>query len=136
MLKLWPDGARLALGDSTDLPPIAEGWDKRALIPGGRVATADRPVPLVALACLAPRGTDERVEPISAGAALVRLAANSSASHLLDSDMRAVEFRALSDLVRSIPCVSMTPPRDPSRFPAFVALVLEWARARDRATRG
>ena len=136
MLKLWPDGARLALGDATDLPAIAEGWDKRALIPGGRIVAADGPLPVVALACLAPREADASIEPISAGTALVRLAAHTSASHLLDADMRAAEFRALSGLVRAVPCVSMTPPRDPSRFPAFVGRVLEWAEARDGATRG
>ena len=127
MLKLWPDGARLALGDSTDLPAITEGWDKRALIPGDRVAAAAGPLPLTAMACLAPRERDSTIEPISPGTALVRLAANSSASHLLDADARAAEFRALSGLVRLVPCVSVTPPLDPARFPAFVERVLEWA---------
>ena len=133
MLKLWPDGARLALGEPVDLPVIADGWDKRALIPGSRIAAAAGPLPLTAIACLGARGTDAAIEPITAGSALIRLAAHSSASHLLEPDARATEFRALAALVRSIPCVSLTPPIDPALFPAFVDHVLAWARQMDNA---
>jgi hypothetical protein len=131
MLKLWPEGARLALGDSVDLPVITEGWDKRALAMGPRIRPAAGPLPLNAIACLAPRETDPVIDPITPGTALIRLAANSSASHLLEPDGRAAEFIALSALVRSVPCVSLTPPLDPAGFPAFVARVLAWARRRD-----
>ena len=126
MLKLWPEGARLALGGASDLPVIAEGWDKRALVFGEGMPTASGPVPLIALACLASRDNEPRIEPISAGHAMVHLAAHSSASHLLDSDARAAEFRVLSRLVRSVPTVAMIPPRDPAGFSAFVRRVLDW----------
>ena len=129
MLKLWPDGARLALGGSAELPLIAEGWDKRALRLGDTIPAVTAPIPLLALACLEPRDVTSTIAPISPGTALVRLAANSSAAHLLDGTTRAAEFQALSLLVRWAPCVTITPPLDPAAYPAFVADVLRWGRA-------
>lgn len=131
MLKLWPDGARLAIGHHADLPLIADGWDKRALVPGGRVAAARGPLPLTALACLSPRVGVPSIEPMSAPRALLQLAANSSATHLLDSAARAAEFRILSRLVASVPCVVLAPPEQRSAYPEFVDNVLRWARAID-----
>lgn len=129
MLRLWPDGAQLALGAGAELPAITAGWDKRALHLGGAMPAASAPLPLLALALLAPDGPATAIEPLSAGTALVHLAANSSAAHLLDSASRAVEFSALSSLVRSVPCVAITAPGDPAAFPHFVTRVLEWTRA-------
>jgi len=129
MLRLWPDGAHLALGAGAELPAIAAGWDKRALHLGGAIPAASAPLQLIALAWLAPRGSEAAIEPLSAGTALVHLAANSSAGHLLDSASRAVEFCALSCLVRCVPCAAITAPSDPAAFPQFVPRVLEWARA-------
>lgn len=129
MLRLWPDGARLALGDGTELPAIAAGWDKRALHLGGAISAANAPLRLIALAWLAPRGSRAAIKPFSAGTALVHLAANSSAAHLLDSASRAVEFSALASLVRCVPCAAITAPSDPAAFPHFVTFVLAWARA-------
>ena len=128
MLKLWPDGARLALGNALELPRIVEGWNKRALTPGGRIEAAATALPLLALVCLDGAGTDATIEPMSPAAALVRLAANTSAAHLLDQDLRAAEFRALAELVRAVPCVSVAAVQDPAAFPVFVERVLDWAR--------
>lgn len=129
MLKLWPDGARLALGDATDLPVIVDGWDKRALVPGEHVAAVAVARPLTALACLTPREMESHVDPLSPATALIRLTPHTSASHLLDAAARPAEFVALSSLVRSIPCVALTPPADAAGFPAFVARVVTWAEA-------
>lgn len=136
MLKLWPEGARMALDDATELPPIVDGWDKRALVVGDRIAAVATALPLIALACLAPREMEPRVDPISPATALIRLTPHTSASHLLDPAARAAEFHALSGLVRSIPCVAVTPPADPARFPVFVARVVAWAEALRGATAG
>jgi hypothetical protein len=133
MLKLWPDGARLALGDSVDLPAIAAGWDKRALVPGERVTAATTPLPLLALACLGSATDAPAIEPLPAATALIQLAGNSSACHLLDREGRAVEFRALSTLVQHIPCVTVAAPEDPRQYRAFVRRVLDWGRARGMA---
>ena len=127
MLKLWPDGAHLALGDSVDLPRIADGWNKRALALGGRIPAATQPVPLAALACLEEPAVQPAIQPISAAAALLRLTAHSSAAHLLDRERRAAEFRMLSELVKDLPCVGVTPPQHRRHYPAFVTAVLEWA---------
>ena len=129
MLRLWPHGAHLALGAGAELPEIAAGWDKRALHLGGAIPAASAPLPLIGLAWLAPRGSEAAIEPLSAGTALVHLAANSSAGHLLDSATRAVEFSALSNLVRCVPCAAITAPSHPAAFPGFVTHVLEWGRS-------
>jgi hypothetical protein len=129
MLKLWPDGAHLALGPVAELPAIAAGWDKRALHLGGAIPAASAPLPLTALAWLAPRGSAAAIEPLSAATTLVHLAANSSAAHLLDSALRAVEFATLSSLVRCVPCAAITAPSAPAAFPHFVTRVLAWAQA-------
>lgn len=127
MLKLWPDGARLALGDCADLPQIAAGWNKRALSLGARIPAVSEALPVVALACFADAAAQPAVEPISPASALLRLAGNSSASHLLDRERRAAEFQMLSALVRDVRCVTLTPPADPSHYRSFVERVLEWA---------
>lgn len=129
MLKLWPHGARLALGRATELPRIVEGWDKRALVPGEGVTAAASSLPLTALGCLLPRDGDGKVDPMSPATALIRLTPHTSASHLLDAAARAAEFRALSALVRAVPCFAITPPREESRFAAFAGRVLAWAEA-------
>ena len=122
MLRLWPDGARLALGNGAELPAIAAGWDKRALHLGGAISAANAPLRLIALAWLAPRGSTATIEPLSAGTALVHLAANSSAAHLLDSASRAVEFSALASLVRCVPCVRDYRAQRPCRVSSFCDL--------------
>lgn len=128
MLKLWPRGAQLALGAAAELPVIAAGWDKRALYLDGEIPGATSPLPLLALAWLAPREAAAQIRPVPAGTALVHLAANSSAGHLLDTPLRAAEFAALSSLVRTTPCVAITAPEAPAAFPQFVERVLEWVR--------
>ena len=133
MLKLWPEGARLALGEGADLPCIAEGWNKRALRLDGGVPAAAHAVPLAAIACLQDAAARPAIDPLSAGSALLRLAANSSASHLLDGRQRAAEFLQLSAIVADVPCVTITPPGDPKEYGRFVAGVLRWAQAQDLA---
>jgi hypothetical protein len=133
MLKLWPEGAQLALRGDARLPRIAAGWNKRALALGDRIPAADIALPLIALACLAEPASRFAIEPISPAAALLRLAANSSASHLLDRDMRATEFRALSALVRDVPCAIVTPSEDPLDYSRFVDRVLAWGHQHGRS---
>ncbi|HET7698281.1 MAG TPA: hypothetical protein VFK57_21375 [Vicinamibacterales bacterium] len=127
MLKLWPDGAKMALGKGADLPRIAEGWDKRALVLGERIPAATQSVPLRALACFGEPGKSSAIAPLPAAAALLRLAGNSSASPLLDREQRAAEFQMLSALVRDVPCVTLTPPEDPRDHAVLVQQVLSWS---------
>jgi hypothetical protein len=133
MVKLWPDGAELALGAGAALPVITAGWDKRALHLGNGVAGATAPLPLLKIGWLGPRAETAAIDALSPGNALVHLAVNSSAAHLLDSAARAVEFSALSDLVRSVACSVVTPPADAAEFPQFVERLYEWAVAAEAA---
>ena len=129
MLRLWPEGAELALGADVQLPPIVDGWNKRALHLGEDVPAADGRMPLRAIGWLAPRAGSSSINRLTPGTALVHLAANSSASHLLDTAARAREFRALSQLVRSVPVFAITATADPSGFRDFIGSVKAWADA-------
>ena len=129
MLKLWPAGAELALRRS-DLPRIADGWNKRALALGSGIPAVEGALPLAALACLSEPAERAAIAPLSPATALVRLAGNTSAAHLLDRDMRAAEFRALSALVRDVPCVAIAPPAHPRDHARFVDDVVAWGQAR------
>ena len=127
MIKLWPEGARLAFDEPTDLPRIAEGWDKRALALGHAIPAACGARSLGALACFEEPSSHSRIEPLPPPSALLRLSANSAAAHLLDRDLRAAEFRALSALVRDVPCAALTPPADPGGYSRFLRQVVAWA---------
>jgi hypothetical protein len=130
-LRLWPAGVRLALGSDAALPRITGTWDKRALAIGtaGTVG-ASHAVPVAAVAFLEPREPPPaapRLEPIPASEALVRLAAHSSASHLIDGITRVREFALLAELVRATPCTRAFAADDGGCFDPFIALLLDWA---------
>ena len=127
-LRLWPDAARLVNADA--LPPLTPGWDKQALAMGAYgVRPADRPLPLGALLLLTPRISSNAapaIEACSRAAALVQLAAHTSAAHLLDRAARAAEFRELSDLVRQVPIAFATAHAAGDRLQSFAELIAEW----------
>lgn len=129
-LRLWPEGAALAIHEDIALPPLTPTWNKRALAMGTHdVSCASRARPLRALVFLEPRdgsGGGPRLAPIAKAEALVRLATHSSASHLLDAGERAREFQALSRLLPGIRCVrAIAGPA--AAFGQFIDLIHAWA---------
>jgi hypothetical protein len=80
----------------------------------------------VALAIFGDAAERPGIEPLPPAAALLQLAGNSTASRLLDAERRAAEFTMLSELVRDVPCATLTPPEDPRGYSSFVQRVLEW----------
>jgi hypothetical protein len=115
VLRLWPDGETIVFGTSGRLGRLSPYWDKRALAIGADgVAAAPASLPLAGIAFL---GTDERshgiaLAPLSPADALIRLAQNSSAAHLLDAAGRHREFTQIAAIAAAVPCVEVTRPAD------------------------
>jgi hypothetical protein len=108
-VRLWPDGARVVLGDAERLERITPTWDKRRFPIGG--AATDEPVPVRAVLALRPRrGGRAVVRTLGPSRALLTLATLTYANYLLDAPMRARELAQLGALVRSVPVRALVPP--------------------------
>jgi hypothetical protein len=118
-LRLWPDGARVVLGDDR-LARITPGWEKRRFPLEGDAFAAE-PAPVRAVLVLAPRqtGRDVRVDAIPPGRAVVALAALTYANYLLDAPMRARELEQLGALVRAVPVHALAPAAGRDRLDAL-----------------
>ena len=132
MLRLWPDAEALVFGCAGRLPRITASWDKRALPLGEHgVSPVEVPLPLGAIAFLEPPDPPDqspRVVPLQPAEALVRLAANSSAAHLLDISQRAAEFRDVSALARCTRCAAVAGAQRAFQTDRFYDRLLDWAR--------
>ena len=132
VLRLWPEGAAVAFDRETELPPITSTWNKRALpIGDSGVAGVEQATPLAAIVFLSfdeGLGATHRVSSLSAADAAVRLAANSSAEHLLDASGRATEFMQVTAIATS--CRAAEWSRGPGApLDAGIVAVGEWVRA-------
>jgi hypothetical protein len=108
-LRLWPDGARVVLGDAALLERITPGWDKRRF-PLGGAAVAGEPLPVRAILVLQPRHAGRvLVRTLAPSRAVVTLATLTYANYLLDGTMRAQELVQLGALVRAVPVSALTP---------------------------
>jgi hypothetical protein len=109
-VRLWPDGARVVLGDADGLARITPTWDKRRF-PIDAAWLDDGALPVRAVLALLPRrGGRAVVRPLGASRALVTLATLTYANYLLDPAMRAHELTQLGALVRAVPVCALTPP--------------------------
>ena len=112
-VNLWPDSVRVLFGNEDALPRITPNWNKRYLASsqaGCRFAT--EPVPLGAIYILSPRETELTspvLEELIGGDAFMSLAANTHINHLLNRDMRSLEFAVLGRLVAAIPIRRVRP---------------------------
>lgn len=136
-LRLWPDSARLIVGDETRLPLLTPSWQKRAFSVeefGGGLSAA--PVPLGWIFLLMPRddgATSPHVERAGGTDAFLQLVAETSANYLLDHEMRSQELLDLSRLMARVPVYRATPHADPARLPALLDAVLAAVLAAARA---
>ena len=118
-INLWPDSVRSLFGTEDVLPRITPTWGKRYLPldhEGNRFQS--NPLPLGAIYILDERQaglTEPVIEEMVGGETLITLAANTYVNYLLDSDMRAREFDALSRLLAGVPVRRVRPTADPSK---------------------
>jgi hypothetical protein len=103
---LWPESVKILYGSADALPPLTPNWEKRRLALGnGELRFQETALPLRAIYLLDDlRGTPgSHVEGIAPQEGFLSLVANSYATNMLDSEMRAKEFKTLSDLVSRVP---------------------------------
>jgi hypothetical protein len=129
-LRLWPDAVSMVLGEGASLPRLTPTWDKRVLnVDGINLTAATEPVTVRAILFIDGDQASDASSFVALGAAetVVRLAAHSSASHLLDESARAREFHALVDLVRSIRSVQAVTKGGADSFQAGIDRIQQWA---------
>ena len=130
-LRLWPDAVSMVLGQGASLPRLTPTWDKRLLeVDGINVTAAAEPVALRAILFMddgEPGNDTPSFIPLGSAETVVRLAAHSSASHLLDGSARAREFQSLVDLVRSIPSVQAITRGGAGAFQDGIDRIEHWA---------
>jgi len=105
-LCLWPESVEVLYGSPDALPPLTPNWEKRRFSLGNdacRFEETALPLRAVYLLDEDRREPGPHVEPVAAQTALLSLVANSFATNMLDSEMRANEFRTLSRLVAKVP---------------------------------
>jgi hypothetical protein len=105
-LCLWPDSVEKIEGSREAFSRFTPEWDKRCLSLGSPDARfEDRALPLGAIYVFGDRGADPAfpIEALSAQDAFITLVANTFATNLLDSAMRATEFAVLARLVSTVP---------------------------------
>jgi len=105
-LSLWPESVELLYGSKEALPPFVPNWEKRRLSSeNGGARFEDDALPLRTLYLL-DEIRDEpgpHVEDVTGQTGFLALVSNSYATNMLDSEMRASEFRTLSNLVAKVP---------------------------------
>jgi hypothetical protein len=105
-LSLWPDSVEMLYGTADALPPFVSNWEKRRLsLANGGARFEDGDLPLGAIYLLDEvRGEPgPYVEAVTGQTGLLSLVANSFATNMLDTELRASEFRTLSSLVGKVP---------------------------------
>jgi hypothetical protein len=133
-IRLWPDSVASLFGAADALPRITPTWEKRFLDlnrSDSRFQAA--PVELGAIYVLDARRASCAAAPLGRRAALMALVGETSATRLLDRDMRAREFEVLGRLVERVPVRRLHPVDDIARIAElcdFVARDLERLQAR------
>jgi hypothetical protein len=124
---LWPDSVNYLLGSPDALPLLTPVWEKRYLpLDGVRARFSSEPLPLGLIYLFAPRSGEAgapHVEEMSPREALLTLVQNTYMNWLLDREHRAVEFDALSRLVKQVPVRRIVPHSDAGRIPALCELI-------------
>jgi hypothetical protein len=116
-LSLWPDSVKMLYGPEKRLPAFSRDWDKRVLsLAEDRLGFQEKSLPLGAIFILAERGSDTALEMPTPRESLVALIANSYATGIQDTEMRAQEFALLGRILASVPVRRVRPHQDPSKI--------------------
>jgi hypothetical protein len=119
-LSLWPDSVKMLYGPEKRLPAFSSDWDKRVLsLAENRLGFQEKSLPLGAIFILAERGSDSAapvLEMPTPREGLVALIANSYATGIQDTVMRAQEFALLGRILTSVPVRRVRPHQDPSKI--------------------
>jgi len=123
-IRLWDDSVALLFGNSTALPLMAPGWEKRQLdltSLRGAFAVEGR-LPFVAAYVLdtdGRSGARAEAQRLTPRDALMTLVPNTYANVLLDRTMRAAEFQTLSSIVSTVPVWRIHAPTNATELAEF-----------------
>ena len=102
---LWPESVEMLYGSTNALPPFIPNWEKRRLsFENGGVRFENGALPLRAIYLLdeVRDETGRHIEEVTKQTGFLSLVANSYATNMLDSEMRANEFKTLSELLTKV----------------------------------
>src|SRR4029077_19129005 len=103
---LWPESVEMLYGSTDALPPFVPNWEKRRLsFENGGVRFENGALPLRAIYLLDEvRGeAGPHIDEVTKQAGFLSLVANSYATNMVDREMRANEFKTLSELLTKVP---------------------------------
>jgi len=127
-LCLWSDSVTIVYGPEKKLPSFSASWDKRLLsLAGNHLKFEAQPLPMGAIFVFGERSSLANaplIESMSPKESLLSLVANSFATNLLDSEMRAREFEFFGRMIRTVPVRRLTPHEDPSQIGRLCDVVL------------
>jgi hypothetical protein len=119
-LCLWPESVESIYGSADALPKFSADYDKRCLSLGKQeLRFEERSLPLAAIYILGERRGHRAplVEKIAPQEAFLSLVANTFATNILDTAMRAKEFETLGRLVPSVTIRRLWAHEDANRLP-------------------
>jgi hypothetical protein len=128
-LSLWPESVKMIYGPEKELPSFSANYDKRQLLLAeNRLRFQEKQMRLGAVFLLGERVADPAapfLERLPAQEELVALVANSYATNLLDTDMRAREFELFGRLATTVPIWRLRPHADGARIGRLCDLIHE-----------
>ena len=128
-VNLWPEALEMLEHSGCSSRPASTAVDKVRVPLDGKDSKFQRQaLPLAAIYVLAERSADSRapfIEGLPPQAALMNLVANTYGNTILDSTMRAQEFRVLGQIAESLPIRSLVAGVDATQFDRLYALVRE-----------
>ena len=127
-LCLWSDSVTIVYGPEKKLPSFSASWDKRLLsLAGNHLKFEAQPLPVGAIFAFgerSPLANAPLIESMTPKESLLSLVANSFATNLLDSEMRAREFEFFGRMIRTVPVQRLIPHEDPSQIGRLCDVVL------------
>ncbi len=125
-LRLWSWTVEELHGSADALPLIAPDWDKRYVdLDDVRYDFASAPLPVRAVFLLEGFSSAISIVTVTPTAALMSLMGNTYLNYMLDSIMRADDFRWLSRLTTTVPVYSLVRPADMTRVDACADAILD-----------
>jgi hypothetical protein len=125
---LWPESVEMIYGSAEALPRFSLNYEKRCLsLEERNLRFETRSLPLKAIYVLEGRCPDPapRIERMSAPRSILALVANTFATNVINSDMRAKEFETLGRLVPCVRIREVFAHTDPGRLSELCRLIRE-----------
>ncbi len=126
-LCLWPESVEALYGNSEALPRFAASYEKRCLsLRKEALAFASDSMPLGCIYILGDRSSDSApmIESLPQQEAMLALVANTYATNMLDTAMRAREFEALGRLMQSVRVRRVRAHTEPGRIDELCTRIL------------